>query len=76
MYVLSIDAHWVVEFHYFKLKITYRTLYTLFLTQLLITADTQLAGNALAWVQLVHKPADLWDITFCTRRILTDQFLD
>ena len=24
-------------------------------------------GNALAWVQRVHKPADLWDITFCTR---------
>ena len=25
------------------------------------------AGNALARVQRVHKPADLWDITFCTR---------
>ena len=24
------------------------------------------AGNALAQVQRVHKPADLWDITFCT----------
>ena len=24
------------------------------------------AGNALARVQRVHKPADLWDITFCT----------
>ena len=24
-------------------------------------------GNALAWVQRVHKPADLWDITFYTR---------
>ena len=24
-------------------------------------------GNALARVQRVHKPADLWDITFCTR---------
>ena len=24
-------------------------------------------GNALAWVQRVHKPADLLDITFCTR---------
>ena len=23
-------------------------------------------GNALEWVQRVHKPADLWDITFCT----------
>ena len=23
-------------------------------------------GNALAWVQRVHKTADLWDITFCT----------
>ena len=22
------------------------------------------AGNALEWVQRVHKPADLWDITF------------
>ena len=25
------------------------------------------AGNALERVQRVHKPADLWDITFCTR---------
>ena len=25
------------------------------------------AGNALAWVQPVHEPADLWDITLCTR---------
>ena len=25
------------------------------------------AGNALEWVQRVHEPADLWDITFCTR---------
>ena len=24
-------------------------------------------GNALARVQRVHEPADLWDITFCTR---------
>ena len=23
-------------------------------------------GNALARVQQVHEPADLWDITFCT----------
>ena len=27
----------------------------------------QVAGNALARVQRVHEPADLWDITFCTR---------
>ena len=25
-------------------------------------------GNALARVQRVHEPADLWDITLCTRR--------
>ena len=25
------------------------------------------AGNALVRVQRVHKPADLWDITFYTR---------
>ena len=25
------------------------------------------AGNALDRVQRVHEPADLWDITFCTR---------
>ena len=25
------------------------------------------SGNALARVQRVHKPADLWDTTFCTR---------
>ena len=24
-------------------------------------------GNALERVHRVHKPADLWDITFCTR---------
>ena len=24
-------------------------------------------GNALVRVQWVHEPADLWDITFCTR---------
>ena len=29
-------------------------------------------GNALERVQRVHAPADLWDITFCTRRILTE----
>ena len=23
-----------------------------------------ITGNALAWVQWVHKPADLWDIIF------------
>ena len=31
-----------------------------------------LAGNALARVQRVHTPADLWDTTFCTRRILIE----
>ena len=25
------------------------------------------SGNALERVQRVHEPADLWDITFCTR---------
>ena len=30
------------------------------------------AGNALERVQRVHAPADLWDITFCTLRILTE----
>ena len=30
------------------------------------TAQTE-TGNALARVQRVHEPADLWDITFCTR---------
>jgi hypothetical protein len=28
---------------------------------------TRQAGNALARVQRVHAPADLWDIPFCTR---------
>ena len=27
----------------------------------------RMTGNALARVQRVHAPADLWDITFCTR---------
>ena len=26
-----------------------------------------IAGNALAWVQRVHEPAVLWDITVCIR---------
>ena len=26
------------------------------------------SGNALERVQRVHEPADVWDITFCTRR--------
>ena len=30
-------------------------------------ALSQKAGNALARVQRVQAPADLWDITFCTR---------
>jgi hypothetical protein len=30
----------------------------------------QHAGNALAQVQWVHKPADLWDITFLRPMIL------
>ena len=29
--------------------------------------EPPLAGNALVRVQRVHEPADLWDITFCTR---------
>ena len=28
----------------------------------------KLPGNALARVQRVHEPVDLWDITFCTQR--------
>ena len=31
------------------------------------TRPQVMSGNALAQVQRVHKPADLWDITFCTR---------
>ena len=29
-----------------------------------------LTGNALARVQRVHAPTDLWDITFCNRRLV------
>ena len=32
-----------------------------------LTKSCHLSGNALARVQRVHEPADLWDITFCTR---------
>ena len=32
-----------------------------------IVKSLQQAGNALARVQRVHEPADLCDITFCTR---------
>ena len=27
-----------------------------------------LTGIVLAWVERVHEPVDIWDITFCTRR--------
>ena len=33
-----------------------------------------LLGNALERVQRVHEPADLWDITFCTRRFWPIKF--
>ena len=32
-----------------------------------IAAPKKNSGNALAWVQRVHEPVDLWVITFCTR---------
>ena len=40
------------------------------MTQMLVKTKLALglAGNALAWVQRVHEPIDLWDITFCTCR--------
>ena len=31
-----------------------------------IAAPKKTSGNALAWVQWVHEPVDLWDITFFT----------
>ena len=37
------------------------------LLQQVVTVRIILSGNALARVQQVHEPADLWDITFCTR---------
>ena len=42
----------------------------LLIIHFLLCAKTYLPtypGNALVRVQRVHKPADLWDITFCTR---------
>ena len=33
-----------------------------------LTSLNFFAGNALARMQRVHAPTDLWDITFCTRR--------
>ena len=38
-----------------------------FLSEALLELRCYTAGNALARVQRVHAPADLWDITFCTR---------
>ena len=32
-----------------------------------ILVQVCMSGNVLARVQRVHAPADLWDITFCTR---------
>ena len=37
-------------------------------------ASLNLEENALEWVQRVHEPADLWDITFCTRRFRRIKF--
>ena len=39
-----------------------------------LTLYTYILGNALAEVQRVHKPADLWDITFCTRWFWGSEF--
>ena len=36
------------------------------LTILSINRTKPLIGFALAWMQQVLKPVDLWDITFCT----------
>ena len=36
------------------------------LTPLVRQTDVCMSGNALARVQWVHKPADLWDISFYT----------
>lgn len=37
-----------------------------------IFRDKHNPGNVLVWVQRVQEPAGLWDISFCTRRILTN----
>ena len=39
----------------------------LLLNILSVSALFSISGNALERVQRVHEPADLWDITFCTR---------
>ena len=40
----------------------------IFIHEKMVTKDRNpYSGNALVRVQRVHKPADLWDITFCTR---------
>ena len=44
------------------------TIWWVQLMQLSSRLVTDQSGNALARVQWVHKPIDLWDITFCTRR--------
>ena len=46
-----------------KRKATQRTL----TEQYVVLCSVTVSGNALARVQRVHEPADLWDITFCTR---------
>ena len=34
---------------------------------IIVLEQVFITGNALARVQRVHKPTNLWDITFCTR---------
>ena len=41
-------------------------------SKLFLKSTAYSLGNALEWVQWVHAPKNLQDITFRTRRILTD----
>ena len=60
-------------------KLRYTCMYTVLLSCIFYPEFTSLmikqvvsgfliTGNALAQLQWVHEPVDLWDITFCTRR--------
>ena len=46
------------------LIVSYSPIYNVFKLSIEISMTS---GNALERVQRVHEPADLWDITFCTR---------
>ena len=69
-YDLDVDS----KTHRITLTIKHLQLYDMghYILEILVNEGSSqvrhyMEGNALAQVQRVHEPADLWDIPFCTR---------